>query len=228
MDHNRTLQHHRLRHRYLLIVIILGFLLWAGIDLFGPRQSDLREFNSAAVARLETNMWRSYYDRQQVRMFFQLANLLRTQYRVPFLRSNLIAFEGAKAAVVFKDGKQRSDYDRALPDLIRYYDAIRRMSSTSFDVNDVAKLELEWWIVHRERNTYGRDALDRSLAELQSAIYSLPIDRFMEHGRLRAEAMLLRDTKLETGGVSESDWATIYDLLRQSWSELWTQVHRDS
>jgi hypothetical protein len=216
------------RRRYLLIGIILVILVWLGIDLFWPHQSDLREFDPDAVARLETDMWRSYYDRHEVRMFFQLAKLLRTQYRVPFLRSNVIAFEGAKAAFIFKDGKQRSDYNRALPDLVRYYNAIRHMTSRSFDVDRVAQLELEWWIVHRDRDKYGRDALDRSLAALQSEIFSLPIDRFMEHGRLRAEAMVIRDSKWEAGGVSESDWAVIYDLLHRSWGDLWIQVHRDS
>ena len=216
------------RRRYLLIGIILVILVWLGIDLFWPHQSDLREFDPDAVARLETDMWRSYYDRHEVRMFFQLAKLLRTQYRVPFLRSNVIAFEGAKAAFIFKDGKQRSDYNRALPDLVRYYNAIRHMTSRSFDVDRVAQLELEWWIVHRDRDKYERDALDRSLAALQSEIFSLPIDRFMEHGRLRAEAMVIRDSKWEAGGVSESDWGAIYDLLHRSWGDLWIQVHRDS
>ena len=216
------------RRRYLLIGIILVILVWLGIDLFWPHQSDLREFDPDAVARLETDMWRSYYDRHEVRMFFQLAKLLRTQYRVPFLRSNVIAFEGAKAAFIFKEGKQRSDYNRALPDLVRYYNAIRHMTSRSFDVDRVAQLELEWWIVHRDRDKYERDALDRSLAALQSEIFSLPIDRFMEHGRLRAEAMVIRDSKWEAGGVSESDWGAIYDLLHRSWGDLWIQVHRDS
>jgi len=42
----------------------------------------------------------------------------------------------------------------------------------------------------------------------------------MEHGRLRAEAMIIRDTKAETGGVSEQDWARIDDLLHSSWRSL--------
>jgi len=42
----------------------------------------------------------------------------------------------------------------------------------------------------------------------------------MEHGRLRAEAMAIRDTKAEQGGVTEADWAKINELLRQSWRSL--------
>jgi len=42
----------------------------------------------------------------------------------------------------------------------------------------------------------------------------------MEHGRLRAEAMSIRDRKAESGGVTEEDWNRINDLLRQSWQSL--------
>ena len=48
----------------------------------------------------------------------------------------------------------------------------------------------------------------------------MPADRLMEHGRLRAEAMTIRDTKAETGGVTEADWTQINELLRESWRSL--------
>src|SRR5437879_11965233 len=100
-------------------VIVLGLaVLISGVlyDLYFPRTSHLREFNPDEVARLETAMWRSYYDKQQVRLFNQLAELLRTQYQMPPLRSNRVAYHAAKAAFIFKDGKQRADYEKALPD----------------------------------------------------------------------------------------------------------------
>src|SRR5438105_15229502 len=128
-----------------LAAIVVAAVIWIAVDVFGfgLKPADLREFDPEAVARLETDMWRSYYDRRQILLFFQLAKTLRTQYHVPLLRSNVIAFRGAKAAFIFKDGKNRSDYERALPDLIRYYGWIRRNSSTPFDVNQAARLELE-------------------------------------------------------------------------------------
>ncbi|HEV7475970.1 MAG TPA: hypothetical protein VGN90_18080, partial [Pyrinomonadaceae bacterium] len=64
-------------------VVLLLLATWAGIDLFGPRTSHLKEFDADEVARLETDMWRSYYDKRQVALFFQLAELLRKQYNMP-------------------------------------------------------------------------------------------------------------------------------------------------
>src|SRR5262245_51180564 len=51
------------------ILIVAG--VWLAIDLtgFGLHSSDLREFDPDAVARLETDMWRSYYDRRQLLLF---------------------------------------------------------------------------------------------------------------------------------------------------------------
>jgi hypothetical protein len=216
---------HPITRRWYVWVASAVVLIGLVFDLAGPRQSDLRNFDPEMVARLETEMWRSYYDRRQVPLFLQLAELLRAQYGAPFLRSNLIAFHGAKAAFVFKDGQNRKDYERALPDLMRYYSAIHRLSKSAFDLEQAAKLELEWWIIHRERKNHPREDLDRSLAELQAALYTMPAERFLEHGRLRAEAMLLRDDRSEAGPLSEENWAAIHELLRQSWRELWTQLN---
>jgi hypothetical protein len=202
------------------LVIGLALLAWVLYDLYAPRTAQLREFDADEVARLETAMWRSYYERKRVRLFFELGELLRSQYNMPLVRSNRVAYYGAKAAFVFKRGKQRSDYDKALPDLVKFYQSIRQISDTAFDVNRAAQLELEWWIIHRERTKHSPGDLEKALAELQSAIYGLPVDRLLEHGRKRAEAMTIRDTKAESGGVTEDDWRRIDLLLHESWQSL--------
>jgi len=200
----------------ILILLICGLLY----DLFYPRTTKLREFDPDEVARLETAMWRSYYEKQRVRLFKEATELLRTQYHMTPVKSNLVAYYAANAAFVFKEGKQRSDYEKALPDLIKFYSALHNLSDIDFDVSKVAKLELEWWIIHRQRAQHAPGDLDRALAELQAAIYNAPVERMMEHGRRRAEAMTIRDTKAEQGGVTEADWTRINELLRESWRSL--------
>src|SRR5437899_2971366 len=130
-----------------LVLVICGVLY----DLYFPRTTHMREFDADEVARLETEMWRSYYEKERLRLFNQLSELLRTQYHMPLIRSNQVAYYAANAAFVFKDGKERSDYEKALPDLVKFYTAVREMSDLPFDVNRAARLELEWWIIHRER-----------------------------------------------------------------------------
>jgi N-acyl-D-aspartate/D-glutamate deacylase len=95
------------------------------------------------------------------------------------------------------------------------------MSDIPFDVDRVARLELQWWIVHRERWKRPPDELPKALAELQAAIYGVPVERVLEHGRLRAQAMAIRDTKADDGqAMTEEDWTKINDLLRGSWRSL--------
>ncbi|MDX1980359.1 MAG: hypothetical protein SFV51_08825, partial [Bryobacteraceae bacterium] len=112
--------------------------------------------------------------------------------------------------------------ERALPNLVRYYRAILPAAA---DAGRAGKLELEWWIIHRERSRYGRADLENALAGLQAAIYALPAGSFATHARLRAQAMLLRDQKSEAGGVSEEDWRRIRALLDESWDSLHRAVN---
>ncbi len=206
---------------WIILAATCALVVWALIDLYGPRRTDIRRFDADEVARMETAMWRSYYSRERFLLFRQLAELLRTQYQLPYLRSNLTAYRGAKAAFVFKAGKSRADYERALPDLVSFYTEIRRISNVEFDVERAARLELEWWIIHRERDKYQPGELERALAELAAEIYQLPPESMMEHARLRAEAMKIRDTKAESaGGVTEEDWRKIDELLHASWRSL--------
>src|SRR6185503_5367989 len=79
------------------------------------------KFDPSAIAHLETDMWRAYYDKKPVRLYFLLVEMLRKQNGMPFLQSNLNAYRAARAAIVFKEGKNRSDYRRALPYLEHYY-----------------------------------------------------------------------------------------------------------
>src|SRR5439155_880956 len=83
----------------------------------------------------------------------------------PLIRSNSTAYYAANAAFVFKQGKQRADYEKALPDLLKFYSEIRKLSDIPFDVDRAARLELEWWIIHRQRAQHAPGDLDKAKAE---------------------------------------------------------------
>lgn len=207
-----------------LAMLVIG-LGWLAFDLYGPRQHSLKDFDPKAVAQLETDMWRSYYAKERTKLFRQLAELMRSQYGMPYATSNAVAYQAAQAAFVFKEGKKREDYEKALPNLVKFYQAIHDGADVNFDVEKAAKLELEWWIIHRQRNKYSLEDLNKSLAELPAEIYRVSPERLMEHARLRQEAMTIRDKRAEAGGVTEADWKQIEALLLASWQSLHSAVN---
>ncbi|MBI1796619.1 MAG: hypothetical protein HYR74_06155 [Candidatus Eisenbacteria bacterium] len=188
------------------------------MDLGAPIRSDIRIFDADRVARLDTEMWRAYYDRKPLPLFLELAEVMRRQFHVPFLRSYLIAGEGARAAFVFKRGHVRADYEQALPDLRRYFTSVRAVSVTPFDVERAARLELEWWIAHRVG--VGEDSLAHALDLAEGELYRVPPERLEPYGHERAKAMILRDGRGDDGRVSDQDWSAIQDHLRIAWNGL--------
>lgn len=208
-----------------LAVLVAALAAWIALDLLRPHTTDMRRFDPDEVARLDTEMWRSYYSRERVKLFRQLGRLLRRQYGFSFWRSQRVAYRAARAAFVFKDGRSRADYERALPDLERFYTEIRSASTSDFDVRRAARLELEWWIVHRERARHRPGDLERALAYAAAEVYRVAPERLSAYAAARAEAMSTRDTRAAAGGVTEADWARIADLLRDSWRSLHAAVN---
>jgi len=211
-----------------VVSLSVALIAWVALDLYGHRQENLRDFNPREVARLDTAMWRSYYAKQRVALFFHLTELLRKEYHIPWLRSQGVAYQAAKAAFVFKEGRARNDYEQALPYLRRFYSAISSVSDAPFDAERAARLELEWWIVHRERARHAPGDLPRLLAETAAVMYHVPHEMLLEHGKLRAEAMRIRDARAQAGEVSEQDWSQIANLLDKSWHSLWQAVNANN
>src|ERR1044071_5503834 len=137
--HEMSSGRRKLRIAVRIFAAVLVLLIGGGLyDLFYPRTTHLREFDPDEVARLETAMWRSYYEKQRVRLFNEATELLRSQYHMTPVKSNVVAYYAANAAFVFKAGGKRSDYEKALPDLIKFYNALHQMSDIDFDVDKVA------------------------------------------------------------------------------------------
>src|SRR5262245_10537468 len=108
-----------------------------GVGLWRPdgqHRARHPSFDGHEVGRLETEMWKAYYNHQRVRLFLDLTRLIRQQYIPRVWRAAVTGFYGARSAVVFQRGHDRPYYLLALPDLERFYEQIRRSSTVPFDV----------------------------------------------------------------------------------------------
>lgn len=196
------------------LALLAGLAIWAG----WPRRVNLREFDPAAVARLETAMWRDYYEKHYVALFGGLYALNRDEYGFSPWDSLRIAWYAAKAAKQFQPTTSRAEAQIALPTLERYYGVIRARSGEQFDIREAARLELDWWQLRREKATpaeYGA-----VVAQTTTAVFHVANAAIAEAGQVRAAMMAYRDERRE-GRMRDEDWAHIerhltraYELLR--------------
>ena len=213
------------RTGWVLLAATAGGAGWAVAELARPRRADIAVFDPDEVARLETAMWRSYYDRRRLPLFGQLVSLLQGQFHLQPLRAVALASLAARAAAVFQVGQSHDDYRRALPYLERYYAAIRTVSEVPFDPERAASLELEWWIVHREAALHPPGDLEHALAALTAELYQVPAEHLWTHASRRAEAMTIRDhASYREIGVLDDDWDRIEAVLWVAWKALADEV----
>ena len=199
---------HRVSFDLIVLALVVGALLY---DLYYPRTAKMRQFDPNEVARLETAMWRSYYDKKQVQLFNQLSELLRTQYHMPLVRSNQVAYYAANAAFAFKGGKTQADYEKALPELVKFYGAIREITTS------VRRRRSRVWNCNGGFSSRALETRTEAAArarELHSAIYGVPVEQVLEHGRLRAEHEDPRHESRNGAAMTEEDCQRLPNCCR--------------
>ncbi|MEL6254074.1 MAG: hypothetical protein AAFR87_18845 [Bacteroidota bacterium] len=202
----------------LFLIAILLLSVWILIDLFRPIKRDIHKFDSKKRAQHEISMWRSYYEKKPLKLFWQLASSLRDQYDLPFWQSFPLAYQASKAAFVFKQGTDRSSYIEALPYLQHFFSDIQAFSIQSIPVEEVSRLELGWWIIRRETDKYGPKDWELILQKQAALMYEMQPQATKKYAQFRVEAMRKRD---ESGlGISESTWIELEEILFKSWNSL--------
>ena len=202
----------------MLFALLLVLLLWISLDLFLPSKSDIRLFDAKRIGQLEAAMWKSYYEKKPVHLFFQLSSTLRLQFKAPFWRSRLLAYYATRAAITFQKGKNRDGYIKALPFLKKYFTGINNLSEKPFDITSVATNELEWWIIRREPELYISSQWEQLISQIAAEIYHIREEKTRQHASLRVEAMIKRDRKGDN--ITEDDWTEIEQLLIECWESL--------
>jgi hypothetical protein len=204
--------------RRVLAGLLAASVVLAGLAIVppsGPRS--LRAFDPDRTADLELDMWRAYYEKRNVRLFTDLVTLLHEQNRYSWARATQAGFHLARAAATF--GNLRSEYEQVLPDLIAAYTIERDWLNARFDPVAVSKAELAWWVARRMPGENSPEQVGALIAEENALLYDVPRDRVLEASTLRARAGKLRDD-----GGAQADWATVSDLLHQSYRALHAAV----
>ena len=203
-----------------MLLIVLAAAAWGG----WPRRADLRAFEPAEMARLETAMWRDYYEKRYPALFYHLTTLSRTQFGFSPLDGVRIALSAARAAKAFQPTRSRAAAAAAMPELIVYYELLRPAAPNAFDVDAAARLELDWWQARREAvapRDYGL-----TIARVAALTYGRAADDsgIRQFGIARAEAMAFRDARGEA--ITDADWMRIENQLGEAYRTLKASIGR--
>jgi len=193
------------------VAALVGYACWA-------RRADLRIFDPAEMARLETAMWRDYYEKRYPALFSHLYESSRAQFGFSPLVSLRIALSAAQAARTFQPTRSRAEAEAAIPDLVTYYGLLREAAPVAFDSREIASRELDWWQARRE--SVGPQNYGVTIGQVAALTYGKPQDKpaLRAFGIERAEAMAYRDAHGQA--ITEADWSTIETRLRDAYRQL--------
>ncbi len=197
-----------------LIVSLLSGAAW----FFWPRKADLRAFDAQGMGRMEADMWRCYYNKRYLALGCDLWLTAYWQYGFSPWDSLQMARHAALAARAAQPTQSRTDaFAHALPDLKAYYQIIRDAAHVQASVEDLARSELNWWVLRREH--VGWQAYGQAVADATAKLYGVPEPSIHASALLRAEMMDYRDERRD-GKMKETDWQHIAKRLGESYSLL--------
>ena len=163
-------------------------------------------------------MWRDYYEKRYVALFGHLYELSRTQFGFSPLDSFRIALSAAQAAKAFQPTRSREAANAALPPLVTYFRLLASATPGGFDVEEAARLVLDWWQARRE--AVGPAQYGVTVARVAAITYGKPADdpSLLISGIGRAEAMAYRDARGQA--MTDLDWSEIECRLRRAYRSL--------
>lgn len=199
------------------------------------------------IARIETELWEAYYNREWLREFRLLIAMHREFFRMSLPTAVMASYDAARAAMAFAP-LDNSDRPTARRYLVRYYVKVRRSLGCYAESADLAERELHYWVVHRqvasERLTEvksGRSIDDPDLneiepvseafARLHAGLFNSTPEAMHQSAVYRAQATAVVDRI--SGRYSPdvpADWVRVESYLRLAYRAIEAateQVERD-
>jgi hypothetical protein len=181
-----------------------------------PRHADLTNFDPNAMARLETSMWRHYYDKRYLPLLGDHYDVARREYGFSPLDSSRLAVAAARAAKAFQPSTSRAEAEAAMPALVGYFRILSDAVPAPIEVEDAARTELAWWQARREAVSPEQYGL--IIARVATLVYGVDGEDLRRSGVVRAQAMAYRDAR--DANMSEADWSFIASQLELAYRLL--------
>ena len=174
----------------------------------------MRNFDPRKIAYYEKENWVAYYQKRWARLLVVSVAMVKQTFGLNWLQAMYGAYLVARAEIAAAPFPN-NDIPRAEKYMRRFYALIKNAHHADFDINEVARLEVNWWVVHRR--LFGKSdhpELINALADLYAATFCVPRERVRDAAYHRALAMVHSDRWVSEGRANDSS------LLAQEEEEL--------
>jgi hypothetical protein len=190
----------------------------------------MRAFDPVRLGGAECAGWVGYYRRQWGLVLVSAVRMVRTGFGLPWPRTLYGAWLVLRANQLWAPVPD-NDPDGARAAMRRFYALVVASTGEAFDVDVAARLEVEWWRVHRhlQREAPEDDAgpLVDALAAVYAHVYGVAPDQVRAAAAGRAEAMRISDRWVADGCDPDSPAvAQERAELVRSYAALLAAVHR--
>ena len=170
----------------------------------------MRTFDPVRLGSFEADAWVAYYQRRWGTFLRASLGLVREGFGLPVwstVRGAWFVMRANQAWAPYPD----NDPDAARAYMKRFYALVRSHNRETFDLDEAARLEVEWWRRHRclqrgapDGSVVSLEDLTDSLAALYAHVYGVPAERVRDAAAHRAEAMVVSDAWVDAGADAES------------------------
>ena len=167
-----------------------------------PKIRGMRDFDPVRLGGYEADAWVTYYQRRWGAFLRAVTGMVKVGFAMPWPRTILAAWLVLRANQLWAPYPD-NDADGARAAMVRFYRLVKATHHEAWDVDEAARLEVEWWRVHRYLQRESPDGsiepLVEALAGHAAYVYGVPVETVREAARRRAEAMVISDRWVADG-----------------------------
>ncbi len=186
------------------------------------------DFDPIKVAYYEKAGWEAYYDRNWLRALRLMVQLNHEAFNMSWPTALTAAMDIVRASMAFAP-LENNDVAQATHHLERFYSKARRSMKLNATAKELADLEIDYWIVHRElaleriqdRNRGDIEPMTQSLNRLHATLFDSTLEAMRPSAEYRSLAAKTVDRI--TGRYSEDvadDWQQVEQYLRQAYTAV--------
>lgn len=160
-----------------------------------------RSFDPVVVGNRETDAWAAYYRHEWASFLAASVGMVGAAFGMTPRRTLIGAWYVLRANQLWAPYPHNQP-DAAQAYMRRFYELVVLSRALDLDPARAARLEVEWWRIHRAHQhdeAVTEDQLEAALVDLYSYVYGAELSAVRPAARKRVEAMDLSDRWVEAG-----------------------------